>query len=456
MKRFPSYFVVAAAYGLTSCSFIPELGKMPMPTSSRFPGKTSGEIPADISWRKFFSDPRLRSLVETSLAHNSDLRIAALNVERARAQYAISRSELFPDAFGTVDAERGRRFQDGRTNNTRRYEMTVGLTSYEADLFGRIHSQNQSALNKYFATDAARVGAQITLVSQVASQYITERALQEQIKVAQQTLDGMDQAYAIMKRRLDAGTVSDVEMSSVEVQRQTARADLAAFRQQVREVENSLVFLAGGSLPAKLPAGRPLGKQIVADVRAGVPSDLLYRRPDIRAAEFELRAANADIGAARAAFFPRVSLTANGGVASGSLSDLFTNGTGTWLFQPNISVPLFHGTFLKANLEAAEATKKIEIVNYQKAIQTAFREVADGLAGRTGLDAQIEATESLANAQKRRADLAVRRYEEGVDSYFEVLTAMLDHYAARQKVIQLRMARDLNSVMLYKALGGGW
>lgn len=443
----------------SSCSFIPELGKIPSPVAGDFPGNTGGSVPADIAWQKFFTDPRLRRIVQASLENNRDLRVAVLNVEQSRAQYSISRSQLFPGVFASGNAERSGRLntQNGNgTLDTRQYEIKAGMTSYELDLFGRVHSMNQSALNTYFATDAARVAAQIALVAEVAGQYITERALLEQIGVARQTLEGMDAAYGIMKRRLDAGTVSDLEMSSVEVQRQTARADLAAFRQQQREINNSLVFLAGGSLPAGLPAGRTLDGQVVADVRAGVPSDLLYSRPDIRQAEFILRAANADIGAARAAYFPRVTLTAEGGVASNRLDKLFSNGTGTWMFSPNISVPIFAGARLDANLESTRIGKRIEITKYEKSIQTAFREVADGLAGRSGLNEQISATSALVAAQKKRADLATQRYETGIDSYYEVLNAMLDHYAARQKLIQLRMARAINNVKLYKALGGGW
>jgi len=442
----------------TSCSFIPKLDPVSSPVSGHFPGKTGGEVSADIAWQKFFTDPRLKKLVGTSLENNRDLRVAALNVEQARAQYGISRSELFPtlnvSANGT--RERSVNSDNGNGSTSRNYDVAVGLTSYELDLFGRVRSLNTSALETYFASDAARVGAQISLVATVANQYLTERALKEQADLSQQTFDGFNSAYDLIKQRFDAGTVSELDLSSMEVQRQTAKVDLAVFRQRQAEINNSLVFLAGGSLPSSLPDGRSLDDQLVAEVKAGLTSDLLYRRPDIREAEHQLRASNANIGAARAAFFPKITLTASGGTSANSLSRLFNNGTGTWLFSPNVELPIFDGGLNKANLASAEVGKQIAIANYEKAIQTGFREVADALAARTGLAERISATEALVKAQKKRTDLASARYEQGVDSYFEVLTATLDFYSARQTLIQLRMARAINAVDLYKALGGGW
>ncbi len=444
----------------TACSLIPPLDPVRSPVAAEFPGNTGGEVSADIAWQKFFTDPRLTKLVQTSLENNRDLRIATLNVEQSRARYAISRSELFPSISGSGLAERRRGLGDpgssGSAVESGSYELSVGLVSYELDLFGKVRSMNSSVLETYFATDAARVGAQISLVAEVANQYLTERALQEQIALSQQTYDGFNTAYDIMKKRFDSGTVSELELSSMEVQRQTAKVDLATFRQRSQEITNSLVFLAGGSLPNNLPKGRSLDQVLVAPVRAGVSSDLLRRRPDIREAEHQLRAANADIGAARALLFPSVSLTATGGTASSSLSKLFANGTGTWLFAPEINIPIFTAGANKAFIESKEIGKRIEIANYEKSIQTGFREVADSLASRRGLTERISATENLVAAQQKRTDLANARFEKGLDSYFEVLTATLDLFNARQSLIRLRLAREINSVNLYKALGGGW
>ncbi len=462
--RKSSLSAVALAFLTSACNLAPPLDPVSSPVSARFPGVTGGEVPADIAWQKFFTDARLRKLVEVSLANNRDLRIAALNVEQARAQYGISRSDLFPTVGATASAERQRSLGapgnggGGSSSNTEsdRFEFKVGMVSYELDLFGKIRNMNQAALENYFASDAARVAAQISLVSQVANQYLAERALQEQIALAQQTLDGFDTAYDLMRKRFDSGTVSELELSSLDVQRQTAKADLAAFRQRVGEINNSLVFLAGGSLPASLPNGRSLDQVLVADVKAGVSSDLLQRRPDIREAEHQLRGANADIGVARARFFPSVSLTAEGGAASRSLSKLFGSGTGTWLFAPQVDIPIFTGGRNIAGLRYSEATKQVAVANYEKSIQTGFREVADSLAARSGLAERISATESLVAAQQKRTDLATARHEKGIDSYFEVLNANLDLFDARQRLIQLRLARSVNSVNLYKALGGGW
>ena len=457
-KSFVSPLMLAALSA--SCSFVPPLDPVTSPVSAKFPGKTGGEVSTDIAWQKFFTDPRLRKLVETALANNRDLRIAALNVEQSRAQYGISRSELFPTLNLSASGGRSRTLGSGASGGGAtefsNYGVKVGLVSYELDLFGRIHSLNGAALESYFASDAARVGTQISLVAEVSNQYLAERALQEQAALSQQTFDGFSVAYDIIKQRLDSGTVSELDLSAMDVQRQTAKADLAASRQRIQEVNNSLVFLAGGSLPASLPKGRTLDEVMVANVRAGASSDLLYRRPDIREAEHQLRAANANIGAARAAFFPSVTLTADGGTASKSLSKLFTNGTGTWLFSPTVNLPIFDGGRNRANLKSAEIGKEIEIARYEKAIQTGFREVADSLAARGGLEERIAATENLVAAQKNRADLATARYEKGVDGYLEVLTATLDLYTVRQTLIQLRLSRAVNSVNLYKALGGGW
>ncbi len=453
-----SILVFSLLFG--ACNFTPSLNPISSPVSARFPGKSGGKVSADIAWQKFFTDPRLRKLVEISLGNNRDLRVAALNVEQSRAQYGISRSELFPalnlSASGRRQRSLGSGIAGGMASESSSYGVSVGLVSYELDLFGRVRSLNNSALESYFASDSARVGAQISLVAEIANQYLTERALQEQVALSQQTYDGFNTAYNIIKQRFDSGTVSEVDLSVMEVQRQTAKSDLAAFRQRIQEVNHSLVFLAGGSLPSNLPQGRTLDQVVVANLRAGVSSELLYRRPDIREAEHQLRAANANIGAARAAFFPSVTLTADGGVSSNSLSKLFKNGTGTWMFSPSVNLPIFDGGRNRANLEYAEIGKKIEIANYEKSIQTAFREAADSLAARSGLSERISATESLVSAQQKRADLAAARYEKGVDGYLEALTATLDLYSAKQTLIQLRMARAINSVNLYKALGGGW
>lgn len=456
-----SRLLLLSAALFTSCSLEPALdqpGVEVVPVN--FSGNAGGAASATLDWRSFFTDPRLKKLVGIALENNRDLRVAVLNVEQARAQYGISRSALFPtvdlSATGSRRRTPGSTVSGGTAVESRNYDVSVGVTSYELDLFGRVRSLNQAALESYFASDAARLGTQIALVSEVASQYFTERALLEQIELSEQTLASVNQTYDLTRQRLEAGDVSELDSRSVEIQVKTAEANLAAYRQQLAVTRNALAFLIGTSLPESLPNGRSLEQGLVADLHSGVPSDLLNRRPDILEAEHQLRAANANIGAARAAFFPRITLTGGAGTASKSLGDLFQSGSTAWSFSPQISVPIFDGGFNRSNLEVAEVRKQIEVVRYERAIQAAFRDVSDGLATRSGINGQIAAIEGLVAAQQKRFDLANARYQQGVDSYFEVLDAHQDLYAARQILIGLRLARQTNAVGLYKALGGGW
>lgn len=444
---------------LGSCNLEPKLDAVNSPVPENYPGNTGGSVSADIAWNKFISDPRLKRLVKMAIDNNRDLRVAALNVEATRAQYGITRSALFPTVNVGAGGSRSRQpgaLGTGTAIESRAYEVSVGVTSYELDIFGRVRSQSNAALQEYFASDAARVGVQISLVAEVANAYFNQRAAIEQINLAQQTLDAVGETYDLTQKRFDAGDVSELDLRSVDIQVQTAKAQLAAYRQRVSETNNALAVLIGAPVPSSLPEGRSLEGALVAEVRAGVSSDLLRRRPDVLEAEHQLKGANANIGAARAAFFPRISLTGSAGTASRSLGDLFQSGSSAWAFTPQVSVPIFDGGLNKANLDLAQVRKQIEIASYEKTIQTAFREVADGLAARTGLAGQIEAYQGLVAAQQKRFELADARYRQGVDSYFEVLTAQQDLFESRQALIQLRLARAVNSIGLYKALGGGW
>ncbi|MCW1916863.1 efflux transporter outer membrane subunit [Luteolibacter sp. GHJ8] len=444
---------------LGSCNLEPKLEGVNSPVPENYPGNSGGSVSADIAWNKFISDPRLKRLVKMAIDNNRDLRVAALNVEATRAQYGITRSALFPTVNVGAGGSRSRQpgaLGTGTAIESRAYEVSVGVTSYELDIFGRVRSQSNAALQEYFASDAARVGVQISLVAEVANAYFNQRAAIEQINLAQQTLDAVSETYDLTQKRFDAGDVSELDLRSVDIQVQTAKAQLAAYRQRVSETNNALAVLIGAPVPSSLPEGRSLEGALVAEVRAGVSSDLLRRRPDILEAEHQLKGANANIGAARAAFFPRITLTGSAGTASRSLGDLFQSGSSAWAFSPQVSVPIFDGGLNKANLDLAQVRKQIEIASYEKTIQTAFREVADGLAARTGLAGQIEAYQSLVAAQQKRFELADARYRQGVDSYFEVLTAQQDLFESRQALIQLRLARAVNSIGLYKALGGGW
>lgn len=422
----------------------------------------SSSVPAsELGWRDVFGDPRLQALVALALRENRDLRVAALNVQLAQAQYAIQRSALLPTVEASASATRSRTPADlsltGSPTTGTVYTVGVGLASYELDLFGRVRSLKDQALEQYLATEEAHRSAHLALIAEVATQYLATRALDDQVTLARQTLATVQESLELAKRTFAAGKTSELDLRTAEAQVETALFNLSAVQQQRAQAENALVLLVGGPIPSDLPVPMPLDAQsVVADLPPGLPSDLLQRRPDILAAEHALRGANASIGAARAAFFPSISLTAFGGTSSTELSHLFGSGSGMWSFAPRIDLPIFTGGRNKANLDAARVRKSIEVASYEKAIQGAFREVADGLEARARLDEQLEFQSKRVEAEQRRYDISELRYRKGVDSYLNVLTAQRDLYGAQQQLIQTRLARLGNAIELYRALGGGW
>ncbi|WP_102817986.1 efflux transporter outer membrane subunit, partial [Burkholderia ubonensis] len=420
----------------------------------------NGQAATDIGWREFFVDPRLQRLIEIALNNNRDLRVAVLNIAAARAQYQITRADLFPklDAVGTGNRQRlpnALTAVPGRNITT---TYNVGLqASWELDLFGRLQSLKDQALAKYLATAQARKASEIALVAQVADQYLTVLSTDDLLKVTENTLKTAQASYDLTKLKFDNGTGSELDLRQAQTVVETALANQQAQARARAQAVNALVLLIGQPLPDDLPPGLPLDAQnFLTDIPAGLPSDLLTRRPDIMEAEQSLLAANANIGAARAAFFPRISLTGAFGTASPTLGGLFKAGTAAWSFAPQITMPIFEGGANLANLDLAHVQKRIEIANYEKAIQLAFREVSDGLAARGTYDQQIAALQRNEHAQQRRYDLSDLRYKNGVDSYLSVLTAQTDLYAAQQTLINARLARWTNLVDLYRSLGGGW
>ncbi|KWK44073.1 multidrug transporter, partial [Burkholderia ubonensis] len=412
----------------------------------------NGQAATDIGWREFFVDPRLQRLIEIALNNNRDLRVAVLNIAAARAQYQITRADLFPklDAVGTGNRQRlpnALTAVPGRNITT---TYNVGLqASWELDLFGRIQSLKDQALAKYLATAQARKASEIALVAQVADQYLTVLSTDDLLKVTENTLKSAQASYDLTKLKFDNGTGSELDLRQAQTVVETALANQQAQARARAQAVNALVLLIGQPLPDDLPPGLPLDAQnFLTDIPAGLPSDLLTRRPDIMEAEQNLLAANANIGAARAAFFPRISLTGAFGTASPTLGGLFKAGTAAWSFAPQITMPIFEGGANLANLDLANVQKRIEIANYEKAIQSAFREVADGLAARGTYDQQIDALQRNEHAQQRRYDLSDLRYKNGVDSYLSVLTAQTDLYAAQQTLINARLARWTNLVDL--------
>ena len=458
--------LVFIGIAVTGCTLAPRYRQPAPPVAQTWPKKFepkshSTNITADIGWREFFKDPRLQALIGFALTNNRDLRVAVLNVEVARAQYRIQRANLFPqiDATGSFTRQRTPAFESfpGEPAVNDQFSASLGTTSYELDLFGRIRSLKTQALETYFATEEARRSAQISLVSEVAVQYLTELEYDQQLAVARQTLDSVQSAYDLNRQSYDAGGISELDLRTAEAQVQTVKVSIANYEQLGGQAEDALVLLLGGPMPTNLPPMRYLDQEkLLTDLPPGLPSDLLQRRPDILEAEHQLKAANANIGAARAAFFPAIKITADAGFSSQQLSQLFVPGARTWLFNPEITLPIFEAGQNKANLDVATLNKKIEITDYEKAIQTAFREVSDALIAKKYLNEQVAGQQVLVAAEQRRYDLSTARYRNGADSYLTVLSAQQDLYSAQQNLVTLHFSRLSDLVSLYQALGGGW
>jgi multidrug efflux system outer membrane protein len=455
--------IVACALALGACtSMAPKYERPAAPVAPNYPtGPAYKEVPAgspvaaEIGWRDFLKDARLQRLVEIALANNRDLRIAALNLQQVQAEYRIQRSALLPTVAAFAD-ESASRTPTNSVAVRRQWEVGV-QASWELDFFGRLRSLSDAALEQYFASGEARRAAQILLVSQVADQYLALLAFDEQLAVTRQTLATAEESYKIVKLQFDTGTAPELSLQQALSVVELANANLAAQERARAQTENGLVLLLGQPLPADLAPAVPLGEQqILADIPAGLPSDLLARRPDILQAEALLRSENANIGAARAAFFPNISLTANVGTASAALSGLFGAGSLAWSFAPSLVRPIFEGGALRANLDLATIRKDIGVAQYEKAIQTAFSEVADGLAARGTFDEQLAAQERYTATQQRSLELSQFRYRNGVDSYLQVLTAQTGYYNAQLALVAAREQRLANLVDLYRALGGGW
>ncbi len=474
--RLVQLVAVSAATLLVGCSMAPTYERPEAPIASDWPGlrlgkSLSGTPPtastvvqttaaADIEWRSFFSDPRLRLLIEAALRNNRDLRIAVLNIEQARAQFQIRRADQFPTVGAAASGSR-QPSAGGNSNISSVYIAGLALTSYEIDFFGRVASLKDAALAQYLATEEGRKTTQISLIATVANTYLSLLADEELLAITQQTLTTREESFKLSQLRFDNGVTSELDLRQAESLTEAARISLAQLQRQRALDENLLTLLLGqpltGELAAALPAGQALADApLMVDVPAGLPSDLLTQRPDIRQAEQQLLAANANIGAARAAFFPRISLTASAGSASSHLSGLFQSGTFGWTLAPQLFLPLFDAGRNRAGLDSANVGRDIAVAQYEKAIQTAFREVADALAGRATLGEQLRAQQAQANAEATRFKLSDLRYQNGIASQLDLLDAQRSLFAARQAVVQTRLLQLQNQVTLYKTLGGGW
>ena len=417
-------------------------------------GAAGAAAAGDVDWQRYITDARLKRLIEVSLSNNRDLRVAILNIEQARATYQIRRADELPSVGAGLTAQRQPGSNGGLVNS---YAVGLQITGYELDFFGRVRSLSQAALSQYLATEEARKTVQITLVASVANAYVGLIADDELLRVTRDTLKTRDESFKLTKLKFDNGAASELDFRQAEQLLEGARATLAQTQRQRALDENALVLLLGQALPADLPAGLPLAEQQVStELPAGLPSELLTRRPDVRSAEQQLLAANANIGAARAAFFPRISLTASAGTASSELGNLFKSGTFALTGTATLLQPIFDAGRNQANLDVAKVNKDIAIAQYEKAIQTAFREVSDSLAGRATLGEQLRAQTAQTNAAQISFNLADLRYRNGAASYLDVLDAQRSLFSAQQALVQVQALQAQNLMTLYKVLGGGW
>jgi len=438
---------------------VPAAWQTPAAAPADAAGPPQKEV-ATIPWQEFFVDAKLNKLIEQALKNNRDLKVAALNIERFRALYQIKSADQLPK----FEAAAGANFQripetlsgTGKARDAQQYNVSAGLISYELDLFGRVQSLKDQALEQFFATEQAQKSVQLTLVSQVASSWLAYAADRERLQLAKDTLANQQEAYRLIKSRFDAGVSNSLVLNQARTTLDAARVDIARYTAQVAQDENALSFLVGSPVPANLlPQTLSESLTSLKNITPGLPSGVLLNRPDILQAESQLKGYNANIGAARAAFFPRITLVSSVGFGSDELSGLFKSGSAAWSFAPRISIPIFDGGTNKANLKVAEVDRDIAIAQYEKAIQNAFREVADALAQSGTINEQLAAQQSLTDATSESHKLSRARFDKGVDSYLTVLDSQRSLYGAQQGLISTRQASLASLVTLYKTLGGG-
>ena len=459
--------------GLAGCvNLAPDYHQPVAPVSSSWPqtpaSASAAVLPAanDLDWRTFFTDPRLREVVQLGLQNNRDLRIATLNIERARAQYGIARADGLPAVGVDGQVSRSRTpasvSNSGETTLSTRYSVDLGLTSYEIDFFGKIRNLKAAAMQRYLAAQESRRSAQISLVSEIAAAWLQLEATGQQLALARSTLTNQQKSHELVRRSHELGAQSGLTLAQSQSTVDAARVKVAEYESQLAQDNNALTLLTGTQLPGNLlpPAdfalqGRAASRLVMPP--AGLPSSVLQQRPDVLAAEHDLIAAHADIGAARAAFFPSISLLGSAGTASSSLSGLFGSGTLAWSFAPSISLPIFDGGANRGNLDLTKVQRDILLATYEKTIQTAFREVADALAVRTNITERLQAQQSLVDSAYRSFQLSNALFTRGGGSGFlEVLDAQRTYYTAQQDMITLRLVEQINRLALFKTLGGGW
>ncbi len=454
---------LATAGLLSACSMAPIYERPEAPVANAFAVSSeveSAQAAHEIGWRAFFKDARLKTLIERGLANNRDLRIAVWRIEEARALYGIQRADRLPNLNVSGGGSRTRTpaalNSDGVSTLSTRYDTAASLAAFELDFFGRVKSLSDAALATYLASEEAQRAAQISLVSEIAKAYFAERAYAEQQALAQKAFETREASYKLAKVRYDVGATSKLDLTQYETLMQSAKVSLLTLARQRAQAENALVLLSGEP-SGTLPDAQPLSAQLMlAPIPSGLPSGLLTSRPDIREAEQKLKAASANIGAARAAFFPRISLTGSFGTASNSLSGLFDAGSDAWSFAPQITLPIFNAGRNINNLDLTWARKHIAVAQYEKTIQVAFREVNDALVGRALLEQQVQAQAAVQKAEAERMKLAEARYENGIDSSLGLLDAQRQLFSAEQALVQAQLLKLTNAVDLYRSLGGGF
>jgi multidrug efflux system outer membrane protein len=468
-------FILASTMlaALTGCSLIPDYARPDLPVAVAYPtgpaftgvGAVSGSVAAaDLGWRDFFIDPVMQDLIGLALANNRDLRVAAQNVAAQYAQYEVQHAGLFPTINGVGSAEFAREApgQAGPTAvHLNAYSLGLSAVSYELDLFGKIRSQSKQAQEQYFSLAETQQSTQISLVASVASEYLAWLADRDSLRVSQQTAAAQQRSFDLYNLQLAQGTGTLLTVAQAESTLRTAEASVEQYTRQAAQDLDQLVLLVGATLPDALQTRMMAQTGLATEAAfpalpAGLPSDLLTRRPDIRAAEHTLLAASANIGAARAAFFPSVTLTGSGGTASGGLTKLFGAGSASWLFEPQFSVPIFDAGTNFANLDYAKIQKLIQVANYEKSIQSAFHDVSDALAGRATYTRQVDAERKLVAADQRYYNVSKLRADAGADTFLNELIAQSSLFGAQINLVSLNLAQQQNLVTLYKALGGGW
>jgi multidrug efflux system outer membrane protein len=452
---------------LASCDLAPHYQRPALAAPSSFPqgpsypAASGTQDVAAIGWKAFFTDEKLRQVIALGLANNRDLRIAAANILQARAQYRAQRADLFP----TIDADANAEVSHGNSDTTgtssgggthHSYSADIGISAFELDLFGRVRNLTKAAQDQYFATQAGADATRISLISEIATAWLTMGSDEDQLALSKQTLTTYQQSVAITRAQFDKGIASDLDVQQAETNLQDARFDVAQLTTQIALDQNALNLLAGTTVTADLlPAGIGASDFTMPELPAGIDSTVLLKRPDVVQAEDQLKGENANIGAARAAFFPTISLTAAAGTASTALSGLFTGGAWTWSAGGSATQTVFDFGKNLANLRYAQATKQAAIATYEKSVQTAFREVSDALATRGTIGEQLSARSDKVDAASKAATLSLARYRSGIDSFLTTLDAQRTLYAAQQTLVTTRLQRETNLVTLYQTLGGG-